>query len=47
MPDYQPIEISERRASGGIKLGSMRYVLLVSLALAGVAGVILWNIFAR
>jgi hypothetical protein len=43
----QPLEISETKASGGIKLGSVRYVLAISLVLAGVAGVIIWNVFAR
>ena len=43
----RPVEISETRASGGIKLGSVRYVLVVSLVLAGAAGVIIWNIFAK
>jgi hypothetical protein len=42
----QPIEISERKASQGAKLGSVRYVLGISLALAAVAGVIIWNWFA-
>jgi hypothetical protein len=39
----RPVEISETKASGGIKLGSVRYVLAISLMLAGVAGVIIWN----
>ena len=39
--------LSETQASGGKKLGSVRYVLGVSLALAVVAGVIIWNVFAR
>ncbi len=43
----KPTEISEIKASGGVKLGSMRYVLGVSLALAIVAGVVIWNIFAK
>jgi hypothetical protein len=45
--DEPPIEISETKASGGIKLGSVRYVLGISLVLAGVAGIIIWNIFSR
>jgi hypothetical protein len=40
-------ELSEVKASGGIKLGSVRYVLLMSLALVVVAGMIIWNIFAK
>jgi hypothetical protein len=47
MPFDQPVEISEIKASQGIKLGSVRYVLVISLVLAGVAGVIIWNIFAK
>jgi hypothetical protein len=42
----KPVEISATKASGGIKLHSMRYVLGVSIALAAVAGMILWNIYA-
>jgi hypothetical protein len=42
-----PIQISETNASGGIKLGSVRYVLGISLALCLVAGVIIWNMFAK
>jgi hypothetical protein len=45
--DEPRIEISETKASGGIKLGSVRYVLVISLLLAGVAGIIIWNIFSR
>jgi hypothetical protein len=44
-PD-KPQEISQTDASGGVKLGVMRYVLGISVVLAGVAGVILWNIYA-
>ena len=47
MPNEQPIEISEVKASQGVKLGSVRYVLVISLVLAGLAGVIIWNIFAK
>jgi hypothetical protein len=43
----KPIEISEVNASQGIKLGSVRYVLGISLVLAAVAGVVLWNNFAN
>ena len=43
----QPTEISEVDASQGVKLGSVRYVLGISLALAAVVGVVIWNIFAR
>jgi hypothetical protein len=39
--------ISEVKASGGVKLGSVRYVLAISLALAVVAGVVIWNLFAK
>ena len=39
-------EISATNASGGKKLGVMRYVLGISIALVTVAGVILWNIYA-
>ena len=39
--------LSETQASGGKKLDSVRYVLAVSLVLAVVAGIILWNVFAR
>jgi hypothetical protein len=41
----KPVGISAAKASGGIKLHSMRYVLGVSIALAAVAGMILWNIY--
>jgi hypothetical protein len=40
-------DISETKVSGGIKLGSVRYVLGISLVLAAVAGIILWNIYAH
>jgi hypothetical protein len=39
-------EISATKASGGVKLGSVRYVLGISIALAAVAGMILWNLYA-
>lgn len=45
--DELPVEISETNASGGVKLGSVRYVLGISLALAAMAGVIIWNIFSK
>jgi hypothetical protein len=45
--DSNRTELSEEKASGGIKLGSVRYVLRVSVVLAAIAGVILWNIFAK
>lgn len=38
--------LSEVKASGGVKLGSVRYVLGISIALALVAGVVIWNYFA-
>lgn len=40
-------ELSEVKASGGIKLGSVRYVLAASVVLAGIAGMIIWNVFAK
>jgi hypothetical protein len=45
--DDRSFEISETKASGGIKLGSARYVLGVGLVLAGLAGVVIWNVFSR
>jgi hypothetical protein len=42
----KPVEISATKASGGIKLNAMRYVLGISIALAAVAGMILWNMYA-
>jgi hypothetical protein len=42
----KPQEISATNASGGKKLGVMRYVLGISIILATMAGVILWNIYA-
>jgi hypothetical protein len=42
----KPQEISATNASGGKKLGVMRYVLGISVVLATVAGVILWNVYA-
>jgi len=45
--DDKPVVLSETKASGGVKLGSVRYVLGISLALAAVAGVIIWNAFAK
>jgi hypothetical protein len=47
MQNDQPTEISEIKASQGIKLGSVRYVLAISLLLAAIAGMIIWNIFAK
>lgn len=47
MKNDRPIEISEVKASGGVKLGSVRYVLGVSLAMLAVAGVAIWNVFAK
>ena len=40
------VEISPIKASGGIKLGSVRYVLGISVALATAAGIVLWNVYA-
>jgi len=45
--NVRPIDISEVKASGGVKLRSVRYVLVVSLVLATMAGVIIWNIFVK
>jgi hypothetical protein len=42
----KPVEISATDASGGKKLGVMRYILGISIVLAAVAGVVLWNIYA-
>jgi len=42
----KPVEISATKALGGVKLHAMRYVLGISIALAALAGVILWNIYA-
>jgi hypothetical protein len=44
--DNEKIELSEVNASGGVKLGSVRYVLVISLVLAGLVGMIIWNIFS-
>jgi hypothetical protein len=41
-----PQEISTTKASGGVKLGAMRYVLGLSIVLAAIAGVVIWNIYA-
>jgi hypothetical protein len=46
MSTEKPVDISTIKASGGIKLGSVRYVLGISIALAAIAGIILWNIYA-
>jgi len=37
--------LSGAEASQGIQLGHMRYVLGISLALCGVAGLVLWAFF--
>ena len=42
----QPTEISAVHASQGAKLGSVRYVLGISLVLAALAGFVIWNVFA-
>jgi hypothetical protein len=42
----KPLEISATDASGGKNLGVMRYVLGIGIALATVAGIVLWNIYA-
>jgi hypothetical protein len=34
--------LSERKASGGIKLGHMRYVLVLSLVLCAAAGTVFY-----
>ena len=46
-PIDQPIDLSEVKASQGVKLGSVRYVLGISLVLVAVAGIVIWNIFAK
>jgi hypothetical protein len=46
MTNDESVDISAIDASGGKKLGVMRYVLGISIALATVVGVILWNIYA-
>ena len=46
MTNDKPVELSPTKASGGVKLHAMRYVLGISIALAAVAGMILWNIYA-
>lgn len=38
--------LSDVEASQGIKLGHMRYVLGISLALSVVAGLVMWAFFA-
>lgn len=40
----EQIHISEQDASGGKKLGVMRYVLTISLALAIIAMTLMWLI---
>jgi hypothetical protein len=42
-----PTVLSEVEATQGVKLGSVRYVLGISLAIAFVAGVAIWNVFAK
>ena len=42
-----PVVLTEVEASQGVKLGSVRYVLGISLAMAGVAGIAIWNVFAK
>lgn len=44
--DEKPTTLSAVAATQGIKLGTMRYVLGFSLALAAVAGMVIWNLFA-
>jgi hypothetical protein len=47
-PDVdQPVVLTENQATQGVKLGSVRYVLGISLFLATVAGVAIWNVFAK
>jgi hypothetical protein len=47
LPNDLPVEISEVKASQGIKLGSVRYVLVTSLVLSAMAGFVIWNLFAK
>jgi len=42
----QETVLSDVEASQGIKLGHMRYVLGISLALSAVAGLVMWAFFA-
>jgi len=41
-----PTVLSEVQATQGVKLGSVRYVLGISLAIAVIAGIAIWNAFA-
>jgi len=43
--DHETV-LSDVEASQGIKLGHMRYVLGISLALCVVAGLFMWTFFA-
>jgi hypothetical protein len=42
-----PAELSGAEASQGVKLGSVRYVLAVSLALCAIAGVAFWLFLSK
>ena len=44
-PTDRQTVLSGAEASQGIQLGHMRYVLGISLALCGVAGLVLWAFF--
>ncbi len=39
--------LTEDEATQGVKLGSVRYVLEISIAMAAVAGIAIWNAFAK
>lgn len=41
----EPKTISAQDARGGKKLGVMRYVLEISLALSVIAGIVIWTVF--
>jgi hypothetical protein len=41
----EPKTISAQDARQGKKLGVMRYVLEISLALAVIAGIVIWTVF--
>lgn len=43
----KPADLSEVQASQGVKTGTVRYVLGISLVLAVLAGVVIWNSFAH
>lgn len=47
-PDVEhPTVLTEVEATQGVKLGSVRYVLGISIAMAAVSGIAIWNAFAK